>query len=60
VFRRTLGQLLSTPLFEDDAAEVSELIDAVNSKIGRSGAAAFSRDEAVKALREMTTRNQIM
>jgi len=60
VFRRTLGQLLSTPLFEDDAAEVSELIDAVNSKIGRSGAAAFSREEAVKALREMTTRNQIM
>ncbi|KAK5657688.1 hypothetical protein OQA88_2760 [Cercophora sp. LCS_1] len=60
VFRRALGQLLNTPLFEDDAAEVDELIEAVNSRIARNGGAAFAKEEAIKALREMTTRNQIM
>ncbi|KAK4450026.1 hypothetical protein QBC34DRAFT_403543 [Podospora aff. communis PSN243] len=60
VFRRALGQLLNTPLFEDDAAEVDEIIQAVNSKIGRGGTPAFAKEEALKALREMTTRNQIM
>jgi len=60
VFRRALGQLLNTTLFEDDAAEVDEIIDAVNSKIGRDRMPAFAKEEAIKALREMTTRNQIM
>ncbi|KAK0627712.1 MCM2/3/5 family-domain-containing protein [Immersiella caudata] len=60
IFRRALGQLLNTPLFEDDAAEVDEIIEAVNSKIGRGGTPAFAKEEALKALREMTTRNQIM
>jgi len=60
LFRRTLGQLLNTPLFEDDAAEVDELIEAVNTRIARTGGAAFAKNEAIKALREMTTRNQIM
>jgi DNA replication licensing factor MCM3 len=60
VFRRALGQLLSTPLFEDDAAEVSELIEAVNRKVGSANGGAFARDEAIKALKEMDARNQIM
>lgn len=60
VFRRALGQLLSTPLFEDDAADVGELIEAVNRRVGSAGGGAFEREEAVKALKEMDRRNQIM
>ncbi|KAK0645591.1 MCM2/3/5 family-domain-containing protein [Cercophora newfieldiana] len=60
IFRRALGQLLNTPLFEDDAAEVDEIIQAVNTRIARAGAPAFAKEEALKALREMTVRNQIM
>ena len=60
VFRKALGQLLNTPLFEDDSADVNELIDGVNRKIGGSGGGAFERDEAVKALKEMDAKNQIM
>ncbi|AEO55153.1 hypothetical protein MYCTH_2298672 [Thermothelomyces thermophilus ATCC 42464] len=59
VFRRALGQLLNTSLFEeDDSAGVDELIEAVNAKVGRQQR--FTREEAVKALREMDARNQIM
>ena len=58
VFRRALGSLLNTALFEDDSAGVGELIEAVNRKVG--GKAAFGREEAVKALKEMDARNQIM
>ncbi|KAL2153359.1 hypothetical protein VTH82DRAFT_4514 [Thermothelomyces myriococcoides] len=59
VFRRALGQLLNTSLFEEeDSAGVDEVIEAVNAKVGRQQR--FSRDEAVKALREMDARNQIM
>jgi len=57
-FRRALGSLLNTPLFEDDSAGVAELVEAVNRKVGGSGA--FGREEAVKALKEMDARNQIM
>ncbi|KAK4193680.1 putative DNA replication licensing factor mcm3 [Podospora australis] len=58
VFRKALGQLLSTPLFEDDSARVDELIEAVNQKVGAR--AKFDRAEAVKALKAMDERNQIM
>jgi DNA replication licensing factor MCM3 len=58
VFRRALGQLLNTPLFEDDSANVDELIEAVNRKVGRGGG--FEKGEAIKALKEMDGRNQIM
>ncbi|KAL2137426.1 hypothetical protein VTI74DRAFT_47 [Chaetomium olivicolor] len=60
VFRRALGQLLNTPLFEDDSAGVDELIEAVNRKVGSGNGGSFGREEAVKALREMDGRNQIM
>ncbi|KAK4126601.1 MCM-domain-containing protein [Parathielavia appendiculata] len=59
VFRRALGQLLNTPLFEDDSAGVGELIEAVNRRIG-GGQEKFGREEAIKALKEMDGRNQIM
>ena len=60
-FRRALGQLLNTPLFEDDSAGVDELIEAVNGRLARAGGGPpFERDEAIKALKEMDARNQIM
>ncbi|KAI8960745.1 MCM-domain-containing protein [Daldinia sp. FL1419] len=58
-FRTALGQLLNTELFEDDSADVARVIEAVNKRIeGRE--AAFSREEAVKALKKMDDANQIM
>ncbi|KAI1407046.1 MCM-domain-containing protein [Hypoxylon sp. FL1857] len=58
-FRTALGQLLSTDLFDDDSANVSDVIEAVNRRIeGRE--TAFSREEAVKALKKMDDANQIM
>ncbi len=59
-FRRALGQLLNTALFEDDSADVGELVEAVNKKVGGGSGGKFGREEAVKALREMDRRNQIM
>ncbi|KAK3398512.1 putative subunit of pre-replication complex [Sordaria brevicollis] len=63
VFRRALGPLLNSGLFEDDAADVDELIKAVNTKIPggrRGGEQKFEKEEALQALREMTERNQLM
>ncbi|KAJ8132407.1 hypothetical protein O1611_g1215 [Lasiodiplodia mahajangana] len=57
-FRTTLGQLLNTDLFEDESANVDNVIEAVNGRLGRR--AAFSREEAVKALKRMDNANQIM
>ncbi|KAI0848983.1 MCM-domain-containing protein [Daldinia vernicosa] len=58
-FRTALGQLLNTDLFEDDSANVAQVIEAVNKRIGGKEAA-FSREEAVKALKKMDDANQIM
>ncbi|KAI0459352.1 MCM2/3/5 family-domain-containing protein [Xylaria acuta] len=58
-FRTALGQLLNTDLFEDESANVDDVIEAVNGRLGRRGAT-FSRDEAVKALKRMDNANQIM
>ncbi|KAI1767308.1 MCM-domain-containing protein [Hypoxylon sp. FL1150] len=59
-FRTALGQLLGTDLFEDDSATMDDVIEAVNGRVGGRGGAAFSRDEAVKALKKMDEANQIM
>ncbi|KAK6213999.1 MCM DNA helicase complex subunit [Pestalotiopsis sp. IQ-011] len=59
-FRTSLGQLLNTDLFEDDSAGVDEVITAVNGRAGRGSGGAFSRDEAIKALKKMDAANQIM
>ncbi|KAF3065368.1 DNA replication licensing factor mcm3 [Daldinia childiae] len=58
-FRTALGQLLNTDLFEDDSANVAQVIEAVNKRI-EGKEAAFSREEAVKALKKMDDANQIM
>ncbi|KAI2469902.1 MCM-domain-containing protein [Annulohypoxylon bovei var. microspora] len=59
VFRTALGQLLSTEVFDDDSADVDEVIAAVNRRVEGRGDA-FSREEAVKALKKMDDANQIM
>ncbi|EFX03920.1 DNA replication licensing factor mcm3 [Grosmannia clavigera kw1407] len=58
-FRRVLGQLQSTSLFENETADVDAIVTAVNGKVGSQGGA-FSREEAVKALEKMDKDNQIM
>ncbi|KAI1381890.1 MCM-domain-containing protein [Hypoxylon crocopeplum] len=58
-FRTALGQLLNTDLFDDDSADVDSIIEAVNRRIG-GREEAFSREEAIKALKRMDAANQIM
>jgi DNA replication licensing factor MCM3 len=60
VFRTTLGQLLNTPLFDDDSAEVDNIIAAVNRSIGGAAGGAFNRAEAEAALKKMDEANNIM
>lgn len=59
-FRTALGQLLNTPLFEDDSAGLDAVIGAVNQKVGSRSGGAFSREEAVKALKKLEEANHIM
>ena len=59
VFRRALGQLLNTNLFQNEAADLEPLIGAVNARLaGREEA--FENLEARRALEEMGERNEIM
>ncbi|KAE9363644.1 MCM-domain-containing protein [Stipitochalara longipes BDJ] len=60
LFRTTLGQLMNTPLFDDDSAEVDGIITAVNRSVGGSAGGAFDRAEAVAALKKMDEANNIM
>ncbi|OAA39886.1 DNA replication licensing factor mcm3 [Beauveria brongniartii RCEF 3172] len=59
-FRTALGQLLNTPLFEDDSAGLEAVIGAVNQKIGNRSGGSFDREEAVKALKKLEEANHIM
>ncbi|KAK2067779.1 hypothetical protein P8C59_001488 [Phyllachora maydis] len=58
LFRSTLGRLLNTPLFEDDMADVDDMVEAINDKVGRGRA--FAKEEAIKALAKMDEACQIM
>ena len=58
VFRTALGQLLNTALFQNEAADLAPLVDAVNGRVGREER--FDDAEASKALLEMQDRNEIM
>ena len=60
VFRRTLGPLMNTELFEDDSAELDALIEAVNNKIGGSAGGAFEEAEAIAALKQLSEANALM
>ena len=58
VFRAALGQLLNTPLFQNESADIEPLVQAVNSKLGSEPA--FEVAEANAALLEMQDRNEVM
>ena len=63
LFRRALGAQLSNPrVFDNDAAEVDTLLDAVNGwvRANARGEAPFDRSMAEACLEEMNERNQIM
>ncbi|GJC88228.1 DNA replication licensing factor mcm3 [Colletotrichum liriopes] len=59
-FRGALGQLLNSALFDDDSANVDAVLEAVNNKLQSRSGGAFSKHEAVKALKKMDEANQIM
>ncbi|KAI9760305.1 MAG: MCM DNA helicase complex subunit [Candelina submexicana] len=58
LFQTALGQLIDTPIFSEDAADLEPLIAAVNSRIG--GQEAFEVPEAEMCLEEMNEQNKIM
>lgn len=58
VFRTALGQLLNTSLFQNEAADVEPLLDAVNAKLSREER--FGMREASLVLEGMQDRNEIM
>lgn len=58
-FQTALGQIINSPLFDNDMAELEPLIAAVNGRLAR-GQEAFERSEAVRALEIMDERNLIM
>ncbi|KAG9238988.1 MCM2/3/5 family-domain-containing protein [Amylocarpus encephaloides] len=60
VFRTNLGQLMDTPLFEDESAEVGSIVSAINRRIRGAAGGAFSRGEAVAALTRMDEANNLM
>lgn len=59
VFRTALGQLLNTPLFQNEAADLEPLVGAVNERLA-NGEDEFQESEARQALEEMGERNEIM
>jgi DNA replication licensing factor MCM3 len=60
VFRTALGQLLSTDLFVEDSASVTDVMNAVNGKVTSRDGGSFSKSEATKALRKLEEDNHIM
>lgn len=57
-FRTALGALLNTGLFQNDAADLDPLIDAVNGRMDRPQR--FDADEVRACLEVMQERNEIM
>ncbi|KAG9244354.1 MCM2/3/5 family-domain-containing protein [Calycina marina] len=60
VFRRALGSLMDTELFEDDSAELAALIAAVNKKVSAAAGGAFEEAEAIAGLKKLSDVNAIM
>lgn len=58
-FRTALGQLINTSLFQNDAADLEPLVEAVNARFGGSEAR-FGTEEAIGVLEDMQDRNEIM
>ena len=60
LFRRALGQLLGTSLFQNEAASLDDLLAGVNERVRGLREEEFEREEGEMALREMDGRNEIM
>ncbi|RDW79656.1 putative DNA replication licensing factor MCM3 [Coleophoma cylindrospora] len=60
VFRRNLGQLMNSALFEDETASVDDIVTAVNARLSRADGGAFGKAEAVAALKQLDTNNAVM
>ena len=62
IFRTALGQIINTSVFENESAEVGEVVEGVNERLEGSGDGEreFGLVEAGKALRGMGERNEIM
>ena len=58
LFQSTLGQLIDTPLFANDSAEVEPLMNAVNARVGASRS--FDEEETEDILQVLSERNRIM
>lgn len=57
-FRTALGQLLNSPLFQNDAADFEPLVDAVNARISREER--FNLEDSRRVLLEMQAKNELM
>ncbi|KAF2708683.1 MCM-domain-containing protein [Pleomassaria siparia CBS 279.74] len=61
IFQTALGQLIDSPLFANDAADVEPLVAAVNGRIGSGrGREPFEDEEAELALQALSEKNKIM
>ena len=60
VFRTALGQLLNSPVFQNDSADLAPLLAAINDRVGRTRDAPFNDLEATRALESMQEKNEIM
>jgi DNA replication licensing factor MCM3 len=58
IFQATLGQLIDTPLFANDAADEEPLVAAINARL--TGPEEFDDDEAKLVLEALSERNKIM
>lgn len=59
-FRKALGALTQTSLFQNDMASVQDLTAAVNHRMDESGSDEFEEGEILAALRAMSEANQVM
>jgi len=59
VFQQALGQLIDSPLFANDAADLYPLMEAVNARLP-AREAQFGEQEAERALVELNDANKIM
>ena len=62
LFRSTLGQLMTTSLFQNDMAKVDDLLAAINSRVEEEhdGEEEFEKDEVVAGFKKLADANNIM
>ncbi|KAI5306798.1 MCM DNA helicase complex subunit [Ascosphaera pollenicola] len=59
LFRRTLGPLMRTSLFDGDNANIRDVMEAVNSRLG-GGDTRFNLVDVIRALKVMNDDNELM